>query len=107
MDLDVRLDRGDDGAAVIATGSIDISSRALLASAAEQLLNDHPATLVLDLSGVTFIDSTGIGTLVTLAAGAAERGSGFLLRNPSRPVSRILEVAGLADQWLGQDGSAA
>jgi anti-sigma B factor antagonist len=53
-----------------------------------------PAELEVDLSEVTFIDSSGVGLLVKLhrLTGGATR-----LRCPSVPVLRVLWICGLAD----------
>jgi anti-anti-sigma factor len=59
---------------------------------------DDPAvtTLALDLSNVTFIDSTGIGTLVRLRLAADDANKHLVLRRPSAPVTRLLSITALA-----------
>ncbi|WP_460603955.1 STAS domain-containing protein [Jatrophihabitans fulvus] len=101
MNLTVQAQPTDDsGTAVIeVVGSIDVASRDRLADATRTALDSGASTIVLDLAGVSFIDSTGIGTLVDAAGAASEAGGSLLVRDPSRPVERILEVAGLAGQW--------
>ena len=53
-------------------------------------------SVVLDLSGVTFIDSTGINTLIS-ALRASETNGGALALSPDLPdqVSRVFEITGL------------
>ena len=52
--------------------------------------------ILVDLAGVSFIDSTGIKVLVT--ASARERGRNrLLLDRPSPAVLRVLRLAGVAD----------
>jgi anti-sigma B factor antagonist len=51
--------------------------------------------LVVDLSRVSFIDSTGLGMLVSLLKEARHRQSDVRLVNASREVRRILQVTGL------------
>jgi anti-sigma B factor antagonist len=97
----ITTEIGANGDAVlVVAGAIDLASRDEIVTAAQTALNDASTkALVLDLSGVTFIDSTGIGAIIGLAGEAEDLGRGFRLRRPSDRVSRILEVTGLADQW--------
>ena len=55
--------------------------------------------LVLDLSGVTFLDSTGIGALIDLSHDAEDLAVTFGLRNPGPRVVRILQMTGLDARW--------
>jgi anti-anti-sigma factor len=85
---------------VLVSGAIDLASRAeVLDAGRAALARDGSAGLVLELSGVDFIDSTGIGVIVELAGDAADLGRSFLIRRPSPRVVRILEVTGLAGEW--------
>jgi anti-sigma B factor antagonist len=101
MDLDVTTESDESRTLLRATGSIDIASRDRLAAAVRAALAEDTAALVVDLSAVTFIDSTGIGTLVDAASQSADAGATFRIESPSRPVARILEVSGLAEHWSG------
>jgi anti-anti-sigma factor len=53
--------------------------------------------LELDLSGVTFIDSTGLGALVRLREEARAGGSDVVLAQVPRQVARILDITGLSE----------
>lgn len=69
-------------------GEIDISAqdafRAAIAS-----LRDGPC--VIDVAGVSFLDSSGIAVLFE----ALSSRKSVVLRNPTMPVRRVLEVVGL------------
>jgi anti-sigma B factor antagonist len=81
-------------------GSLDIASRDALLDAAAAVVNSGDgAALVLDLAQVDFIDSSGIGAIVTAAGTAEDGGRGFALRAPSDRVTRVLRIAGLRDAW--------
>lgn len=64
-----------------------------------QELRDATATgegsLILDVSELSFIDSTGLRVLIETARRLGEAGD-LVLRNPSRPVMDVLEIAGIA-----------
>jgi anti-anti-sigma factor len=56
-------------------------------------------TAVVDLSEVTFIDSTGLHGLMRAQQAARQRGDDLILRHPSTEVCRVLELAGLIDAF--------
>lgn len=51
--------------------------------------------VVLDLSGLTFIDSSGISELLRMNKVVTENGQEFEIVNPSAQVLRILDMTGL------------
>jgi anti-sigma B factor antagonist len=55
------------------------------------------AVVTLDLSGVTFLDSTAIGALVASGRSLGEAGSRLKIGQRSDIVTRVLEITGLAD----------
>ena len=93
--------RQADGAFVIEVrGSVDAATvDALRAAILGTLQRERPVTLIVDLTFVVFMDSVGIGTLVSGHNAAREMGTRFLLRNPSEFVHRQLRVTGLAEMF--------
>jgi anti-anti-sigma factor len=95
----------DDGIIVRATGEIDLSNvdllRRQLGTAREQA-----TTVLLDLSGVTFIDSTGLHLLLEASHSSVASDWGFYVVRPSRVVQRLIEVSGTADLLTIVDPSA-
>lgn len=100
MNLTVTCQLVDERALLSAAGSVDVSSRDRLASAADGALRDGATSVVVDLSAVTFMDSTGVGALIEIAGRVDDVAGTFHIRHPSRPVARLLEVSGLSGQWL-------
>jgi anti-anti-sigma factor len=74
-------------------GEIDMDNAGQLVDAIERVAG----TAVVDLSGVTFIDSTGLQGLLRAKEAARQRGDGLILRHPSETVRRVLELTGLLD----------
>lgn len=100
MDLRVRADAPADGEVVAhVVGSVDLESRHELLRVAGESFTDDVAKWVVDLSKVTFMDSTGIAALVLIANDAEDGESRFVVRNPSPTVARVLEVTGLLERW--------
>lgn len=101
MELQVDVDTSSaDDIVITLTGSLDLASRGQLTKAASAAVTGADGrAVVLDLAGLTFLDSTGIGALVETAGQAEDAGVAFRLRNPSARVTRILELTGMIDQW--------
>lgn len=100
--MDLQVSHSDDGTGrpvitVAVTGFVDISNSQALVDAGRSALASG-GDLALDLTGIDFMDSTGIGALVELAA-AAQPGQRFEVADASEQVRRVLEITGLADRW--------
>jgi anti-sigma B factor antagonist len=79
---------------LLLSGEFDIAGADQVMRLAEATLNNGGTgtELVLDLSAVTFIDSTGIGTLVAVRNLAVERQVVTRLRRPSPAVASLLAL---------------
>jgi anti-sigma B factor antagonist len=75
-------------------GEIDLARRQLIVDDIETRLRQHPQ-LVIDVSAVTFIDCTGLGTLLWAHTRAEDFGGGLALVGPCAALSRILELTAL------------
>jgi anti-sigma B factor antagonist len=86
---------GADPHLVVLTGDLDVTSeRQLLIRLRDQIMEFGPE-LVLDLSQVEFVDSTGLGVLVSAFKSAREQGGHITLLDPSREIGRLLQITGL------------
>jgi anti-sigma B factor antagonist len=56
-------------------------------------------TVVVDLAGLSFVDSSGITALVLARQRIEGRGSSFVLTRPQEQVAKTFEIIGLA-QWM-------
>jgi anti-anti-sigma factor len=76
-------------------GELDIGSAPVLRDALLRLIADEDVPdLVLDLSGVTFTDSSGLAVLLMAARRWNDAGRSMLLRQPSRILMRIVDLTG-------------
>jgi len=57
---------------------------------------DPAAHLILDLSGVSFLDSAGVGALVQIFVHRRNLGQGFALTGLTKQTTAVLQVAGLS-----------
>ena len=67
----------------------------------------RPSGLVLDMAGVSDIDSTGLGELVILYTASSEAGSGLCLVRPAPRVCRLLEMTRVSGLFPSFDKEAA
>lgn len=64
--------------------------------------------LVLDMDGVTLLDSSGLGAIVALRSRLGHAGAGVAIASTARPVLRVFEVTGLIGTFpVGDDVEAA
>jgi anti-anti-sigma factor len=76
-------------------GEIDMLTSARLAHTVNEILVEPPPRIVLDLAGVTFCDSQGLGTLVVLSRKATTAQSVLVLTNVGDFLLRVLDITGL------------
>jgi anti-anti-sigma factor len=80
------------------TGDFDMQATFTVEPALERALETPGLQRIeLDLRGLEFIDSTGMGVIVRLHAEARQRGIALQLRRGPPHVHRVFEKAGLAD----------
>ena len=94
-DLSVSVSISEHETIVTAAGEIDMSTVGNLTSAVDAQLEARPAKIVIDMAGITFCDSLGLGSLVVLNRRAQKVGSRLLLRRPSEFLNRMLHVTGV------------
>jgi anti-anti-sigma factor len=87
---------------VRAAGEIDVSNVVAFQDGLE-VACELGRRVIVDLEGVTFIDSTGISVLVRVANQAGVQHRGLVIQNPSSSVRKIISVLGL-DEMLGFNG---
>lgn len=97
----------------VLTGELDLSNAPALQDVLDRALENvvrtqgAPARLILDLRSLSFIDSTGIQTLVATKRRCEEHGTRLSLKIGDSQIARMLAVAGVADFLSGDsDGSA-
>lgn len=75
------------------TGSLELSQAPRLSEAL--CLNSMADNIVLDMSGVDFMDSAGLGSLMQVLRGFAESDRRIVIANPSPIVGRTLHLMGV------------
>lgn len=78
------------------TGELDQDSATRIRQELDDLISDVKIKhLVLDMQGLTFMDSSGIGVVIGRYRTLAQRGGGVAVRGESPHVQRIMQLSGL------------
>ncbi len=104
---DFTADPHTDGGTVVLRlhGELDMAAAPRLVRALNAALDASPTAITLDLSGLTFVDSTGIGVFVAGYRRATGIGCPFVLRSPRLAVLRTLRLIGI-DRLIAIDEAA-
>ena len=79
-------------------GALDLASSRGLQTRLAELAGEAGQEAILDLTGVTFIDSVGLGVVLKAASRFHRQAKRLLIVAPPGPVLRILEFAGVSDR---------
>ena len=95
----LELTVGDNGEEVVITlvGELDIATAPELWAAIDKALAQGRTKLVLDLSALAFVDSTGLGVFVRAAKELRAAGGGLALKAPGERVSKLLAMTRLEE----------
>lgn len=92
------LERRDGSAhTLVLTGELDLASGGVLADAISRACADGADRIVLDISQLGFLDSTGLRELVAGRALCDEHGCRFEMTRGGPRVERVFEVAGMLE----------
>jgi anti-sigma B factor antagonist len=95
-DFTITVGRHRETITVALAGELDLASAALLRDHLAGLGQDQPATLVLDLGDLTFLDSSGVALLLAVWRRSQRDGVELLIARVPPPVWRVLELCGVA-----------
>ena len=87
---------------VTVTGEVDCSSAPEVRALLDRLVDGAPAEVVVDLTGVTFLDSAGLSTLAAAHRQALAAGGRLRVLAATRTVIRPLQITGLWELLDGQ-----
>jgi len=93
----VEVHRHSGSATVTVGGELEFGTAASLRTTLSDLVQDESDPVVVDLTALQFIDSTGLSLLVQAKQRFSAQGRRFELRGPTPRVSRVIEISGLAE----------
>jgi anti-sigma B factor antagonist len=105
--FDVQIESENGGIRVAVSGALDIAASDRVWEAIEPALRGADA-ITFDLSNASFIDSTGLSTMIRAYKCLGQRKEAVIIRRPGRAARRVIELSGF-DQLVtieGLDGTA-
>ena len=85
---------------VVVSGRLDQSQNLLLEEELLRLLDEGHHRLIVDLSGVTYVNSGGLRCLVTVWRQARQRGGNIVLCGMSERIARVFTIVGFDKVFL-------
>ena len=95
--FEVLVSTGGDTVRVSPAGEVDMATAGGLQERIDVLLAESPARFVLDLHGVTFMDSTGVRLVLELVRRAEQDSWELIVVAMPHAVRRVFELSGVLD----------
>jgi anti-anti-sigma factor len=95
MILEIQSDVVNEKTVLTPRGDVDLGSAPQLRAALAPVLESENPRLLIDLSGIGFMDSTGVGVMVNALNRVKEKGGAIAFCKPTPRVHRVLQIAGL------------
>jgi anti-sigma B factor antagonist len=96
VELELAVRRTDDATVIAPTGEVDVhTAPQLRAAIVEAEERGAEVDVLVDLTAVTFMDSTGLGVLVGALARSREAGQRLVLCGVGGRIQRLLHLTGL------------
>jgi anti-sigma B factor antagonist len=98
-DLVLTTEIEGDRTVIAIKGELDAYTAPALEDQIATLIAGEAPTVVLDLSETGFLDSSGLRAILTAHRKLTAAQGTLLLRTPSEPVTRLLEITGLTEHF--------
>jgi len=92
FDIESRIE--GDRAIVTVRGDLDLQVAPRVVEEITKVEGDRPALVVIDLSGLSFLDSSGMGVIAAAQARAVDAGRRLVVVRPPYTVRRAFELSG-------------
>ncbi len=94
--MDIGVTRSGDGLILTLRGEFDLKTAPEFVRTVDEMQSEEISRVVVDLGGVAFIDSSGLGALLGRYRELSSRGVSFSLAAPSHTVREVLGIAGVS-----------
>lgn len=107
-DLDIRIHKNNDIPVLVLSGDVDEFTCSKLREAMRTLVSEGEFRIAVNLSGVNYMDSSGLGTLVGGLRRVAEQEGALALYGPNIQIEKVLSITGLnaiLEMFDGEDSA--
>jgi anti-sigma B factor antagonist len=95
MELDVKLERDGDICVISLAGEVDVYTSPSFKERLVKAIDDGCTSIVVDLEAVDFIDSSGLGVLVSGLRRVKEQNGSIRLVCTREPIMKVFRITGL------------
>ncbi|MHB1340780.1 MAG: STAS domain-containing protein [Coriobacteriia bacterium] len=95
MELDIAVERDGTTCRITVTGEVDVYTSPMLKAHIVDAVDDGCTDMIVDLEGVGFIDSSGLGVLVSGLRRVKERSGSMRLVCTKENILKIFRITGL------------
>lgn len=95
LSVEIKSEHGGDAIVYRLSGSLDLATSPSLRAALIEAANEGKHDIVVDLSHLEFLDSTGLGAIIGAHRRALENGGAVRLVVNEGPIQRLLTITGL------------
>jgi anti-sigma B factor antagonist len=93
--LEIRISHNGPECVAYLEGELDVSTSERLRAELLTLIEDGSRSLVIDMSELALIDSTGLGVLVGILKRMLQYGGEMVLKGPRRSARKVFGITGL------------
>lgn len=97
MELTIDTAQEGDGVSVRLSGELDMLVAPQLSDTLGELLDAGHKRIVVDLTRLEFVDSSGLSALLGAHQDAQARGAVLVLQSPNKRIVRLVNITGLGD----------
>ena len=98
-----HLESRDGADVVVLLGELDIDSAPELTSLLASVVENGPAEVKVECSGLSFIDSSGLSVLIAAQKRLNDRGARLVVRAPRPNVLRVIDITHLGEYLNVED----
>lgn len=97
QDIEVQVERRGGSTVVSARGEVDVATAPALRDGLDQAVDGDAGSVIVDLTGVTFIDSTGLGVLIGVRKRCLDAGRDLRVVVTEPRILKVFEITGLTE----------
>ncbi|MDQ2680689.1 MAG: STAS domain-containing protein [Candidatus Eremiobacteraeota bacterium] len=95
LSVDIKIEQNGSAVVFRLRGCLDLATSPSVRAALLESANDGKHEIIVDLTQLEFIDSTGLGALIGAHRRATEHGGRVALIVADGPIARLLNITGL------------
>ena len=100
-------DLGTHAVRLVARGELDVYVGPVIVDNVKKLADQGVKLIILDLAGVTFLDSSGLRGIIKAGNLLSEHDGQLLIEGATGATQRVLEITGMLEHYRANDGDPA